>query len=208
MSVRRIVAFVAIASLGLACSRPASPPRPLPSKGSQESSGSAGPTGSTVVVTPPIDPDWPPPYDYIRYGLVRTSMAEALERLPFDHIEMERTSCFGSCPVYTVTFHRDGTATYEGGHNAPRQGRFRGSITPYDYGRLCFLIESSGFLELEGHVGRVQIADAPTVRVSVASDSSGSVSVTDDGNTGPITLWAIQVAIDTVATRVRWEPAQ
>src|SRR4051794_27643221 len=32
------------------------------------------------------------------------------ENLPYESITLERTPCFGQCPVYTVTFYRSGKA--------------------------------------------------------------------------------------------------
>jgi len=208
MSVRKVILLMAIAGLTVACSGPMSSPQRQPATASQDDSGDVESADSTVVVRPAIDPDWPPPYDFLRYGLGRSSLEEALERLPFERIELERTPCFGACPAYKVTLHRDGSATYEGGAHAPREGDFRGSVDPFDYGRLCHLIESLGFVDLEREYSVGAITDLPTVYVRVWSESAGSVSVREYGASGPVTLWAIQMAIDAVTMRIRWEPAE
>jgi len=43
-------------------------------------------------------------------------------------ITLERTPCFGTCPVYTVTIDGLGRVTYEGRQHVMRTGRQRGTI--------------------------------------------------------------------------------
>ncbi len=48
--------------------------------------------------------------------LLISSGAQAQEaaKPAFDEIELQRTACFGACPIYTVTVHGDGSVDYKG----------------------------------------------------------------------------------------------
>ena len=147
--------------------------------------------------------DWPPLYRFIHDGDYG-DMPSKLAALPFSRIELERTTCFGACPAYTVTFHRDGQAEYVGREWAPREGTFSGEIGPFSYGRLCLLIERSGFEKMKSKYFREETDHANAyVRVWL-TDSAEPIVVRDYGDYGPIELWSLQEAIDSVASGVRW----
>jgi hypothetical protein len=51
----------------------------------------------------------------VAVGLATTSAATAAQHVPDDFvIKLERTSCFGECPVYSVNIDARGNVTYEG----------------------------------------------------------------------------------------------
>src|SRR5687767_6841874 len=41
--------------------------------------------------------------------------------LPYDEISLERTGCFGECPIFRVTFHRDGRAELDAKAQMPHE---------------------------------------------------------------------------------------
>ena len=47
-------------------------------------------------------------------GLAAVVAAQEPDPPPDALIRLQRTSCFGSCPIYTVTIDARGTVTYEG----------------------------------------------------------------------------------------------
>ena len=44
-------------------------------------------------------------------------------------ITLERTACFGTCPVYTLTMNGDGTVIYEGKDFVKTKGRVEATIS-------------------------------------------------------------------------------
>ena len=149
--------------------------------------------------------DWPAPYSPLHEGAL-SNVKALLDALPFDRIELERTACFGACPAYKVTFNRDGTARYEGRSDAPRQGNFAGKIEPWNYGRLCYLMEVEG-LERMNHDYTAPWTDAPTCYLRVwRSGATEPFTIDDYGTYGPIELWGLQQAIDGVAEKLEWKP--
>lgn len=118
-------------------------------------------------------------------------------------ITLERSSCFGPCPVYKLTLRRDGTATYEGRQFVERKGTYSGTF--YGFERLAQLIESRGYFNLK---------DNYTIN---ATDLSGTVTsvvrtgrrktITNYGDAGPVELWGIEAAIDGVVANTKWQKA-
>ena len=117
-------------------------------------------------------------------------------------ISLERTPCFGSCPAYTVTLHRDGRATYTGKAHARRHGLYVARLQPWAFEQLARLLAGQGFFQLR-----------PSYRAPVTCQASAILSVhlgkrvvrvQDYGRAGPAALWGLQLAVDATAERLDW----
>src|SRR4051812_14581782 len=51
-------------------------------------------------------------------------------------ITLERTGCFGPCPIYRLTLHGDGTVVFEGKRFVKSTGTFTAHIAPEQVRRL------------------------------------------------------------------------
>ena len=125
-------------------------------------------------------------------------------KLPFDSISLQRTPCFGTCPVYSVTLHRNGEAEFEAKEHLPKLGRFSGKLDVSTYGRLCYLIEQSRFQDMKDRY-QASWTDDTTCIVTVTGGGKRK-EVSDYGSVGPIELWAIQQIIDSVRESLSWKP--
>jgi hypothetical protein len=97
-------------------------------------------------------PKVPDPYKMLYSpGLTEEQIVGFWAKLPYDNITLQRTGCYGSCPVYTVTLHRGGKAEFNAEKNLPKLGNFAGEVDPYYYGRLCYLIDQSGFMDMDNN---------------------------------------------------------
>ena len=128
------------------------------------------------------------------------------ECLPYRTIELERTPCLGRCPVYHLTLHRHGHAHFVGQANVERLGTFAGEFMVNDFGKLCYLIEVLKVEELRARHRARGTDRASTIVRLIGADGTDKV-IEDYGNAGPIELWALQLAVDGVGSRVRWRPA-
>jgi hypothetical protein len=148
------------------------------------------------------------PYDFLRQGGIGIDETRVIwAGLPYSSISLERQGCFGTCPIYTVTFSRGsgesaGLASYVGERYAARDGAFDGAIDIWAYGHLCELLDSLDFFGLEENYAAEWTDDA-TVIVE-ASGAAGSHRVLDYGRQGPAELVALQLAIDATADRIEW----
>lgn len=116
-------------------------------------------------------------------------------------ITLERTACFGTCPIYKVTLKRDGTATYVGKQFVERTGTYSGKF--YGFERLAQLIESRGYFDLKDNY-TINATDLPSTVTSVVR-AGRRKTITNYGDTGPVELWGIEQAIDGVLANTKWE---
>lgn len=139
-----------------------------------------------------------------RPGLSREELEGFRAQLPYDRISLHRTPCYGTCPVYAITLHRNGKAELEATRHLPALGKFTGEIDPFTYGRLCYLIDNSHFKEMKSSY-RASWTDDSTCVVTVA-EGARRTEVSDYGRVGPIELWAIQELIDAIRQQIDWKP--
>ncbi len=156
---------------------------------------------------PDADSTVPPHYQpFFDSGLDEHEEQVALAALPFQSISLSRSACFGPCPVYTVTFRSDLTATLVAESNLDPDGTSEGEIDSFDYGRLCYLIESIHFSAFKKKYNASWTDDA-TATVTVTSTDGRQTIVSDYGSAGPIELWALIAVIDHIRENVDWQPA-
>ncbi len=139
-------------------------------------------------------------------GFAKQDVNTTRSRLPFDSISISRTACLGTCPVYDMVLHRDGTAALNAQAHLPKLGKFIGRTHLNTYGRLCYLIENSHFEDMNT-IYRANWTDDSTCIVTVTSGAKVK-SVSDYGTVGPIELWAIQELLDAVKDEIAWKLAK
>lgn len=84
---------------------------------------------------------------------------------------LEKTGCYGNCPVFEAQVFSDGTATYFGAKHAPRAGHFTAKVRPSLAIELMKHAEVAGIFALENHYptsGR-RVADFPTTIIYMRS---------------------------------------
>jgi Domain of unknown function (DUF6438) len=121
-------------------------------------------------------------------------------------ITLERTPCFGSCPVFAMTLHPGGTADYFGKMHVAKLGHYRGNFHPDDFARLSQLLEARGFFGLRPRYARA-VTDMATVITRVKRGDT-TTKVEDYGRAGPLDLWAIEMAITGVAADIDWKKVE
>ena len=131
----------------------------------------------------------------------------AVAAVPFDEIQMGRTTCYGTCPAYTVTFRRNGEALYTGEAYVEKVGPFKGEINIWDYGRLCKLIENSRLHSFDDNYDDDR-TDSPSTFIRV-KDSRTNMDKSTAGyeDMMPDAAWTISRVIDGIAASIDWKPA-
>lgn len=118
-------------------------------------------------------------------------------------ITLERTACFGTCPMYKVTLKADGTFTYEGKEYVEHKGRYKGRF--YGFNRLAQLVEKYGYFSMKDDYS-VSMTDLPSTITSVVRNGRRK-RITNYGDSGPLELWAIEQAVDGVLANAKFEKA-
>lgn len=128
------------------------------------------------------------------------------ERAPdIDEVTLERTTCFGACPAYTVTIAADGAVTYVGGAHTRVTGEQHGRADRAALIALQRHIAAADFFNLHDSY-RTDVSDLPSYSVTVRR---GQVSkrVLDYGGPAagmPPAVRALEDEIDRVAGTERW----
>lgn len=120
-------------------------------------------------------------------------------------ISMQRTWCFGACPIDSVTLSSDGTADYTGRANVARIGRYQGKIAAETFTKLLSWLEDQNFFAMKAQVGTGN-GDTDDVIVSVSRDGKIPSTVVFRFGSGTYnTEMKIKGAILKAAETVAWE---
>ena len=120
---------------------------------------------------------------------------------PVNKISLERTMCFGRCPVYKLTVYSDGKVEYEGKDFVKEKGVRRSRISEKDFRKLMKKVEEIGFFEFKDRYdGRV--TDLPT-RITTVTKGDVSKTVRNYYG-GPESLSDLERLIDEVTNSAQW----
>lgn len=139
-------------------------------------------------------------------GITEDEIADFRAKLPYESITLERTPCFGTCPVYTVTLHRSGKAELHAVRNLPKTGNFVGELDALSFGRLCYVLDHYRFKDFKDrYLPAMAWTDDTTCIVTARKGTKDVKKVSDYGTVGPIELWTIQQLIDGFRERIEWK---
>jgi hypothetical protein len=90
-------------------------------------------------------------------------------------LTLERTSCFGECPSYSLTLSGDGKVVYEGTRNVKVEGKREFTVDPERVRALARALEEIGFFSLpdEFATREVEVKDGSGRKVKVLASVSG-----------------------------------
>jgi Domain of unknown function (DUF6438) len=129
-------------------------------------------------------------------------------------IALQRTACFGTCPVYSVTIDAKGNVTYDGTKHVRVTGRQTDRITVSGVAALLDTARRIGFFELRDHYRTIRnadgsetmVTDLPTVIVTITS--GGRTKRVEDYLGAPDGLKELEQQIDDTARTTRWIRAE
>ncbi|HMN06335.1 MAG TPA: DUF6438 domain-containing protein [Flavobacteriales bacterium] len=114
---------------------------------------------------------------------------------------MERTPCYGTCPSYRLTIRRDGSALYEGGRFAPREGRYAAHVDAAMMEALAQAVEKSGFYAMDD-VYDMPITDLPSTIIRMHADARDKKVV---GRVGaPIAFRNLGIELEELLAGIEW----
>ena len=124
-------------------------------------------------------------------------------------IVLERTPCFGSCPVYTLTVHSSGLVEFAGKNYVKAQGPQTGKISAASFARLVKKIEEIDFFGLRDRYDGKNpdgsgstVTDLPTRKTTVARGEETKTVV--NYFRGPPGLTELELLIDELAKSSKW----
>jgi hypothetical protein len=124
-------------------------------------------------------------------------------------ITLERTACFGTCPVYTITILEDGTVNYEGGDFVDVTGKQTSELTPETVQQMVAAFEKAGYFDWKEIYDTQSVTDLPTVNTSVTRDGvKHSITHYMGDNSAPLALTFLEQWIDEMAHTQLWTGVQ
>lgn len=143
-------------------------------------------------------------------GLAVSAAAQGVGVPADTRIHMQRTSCYGPCPIYTVTIDARGTVTYDGEKFVRVVGRDTARIDPSLVARLLASAERIRFFELRDAYREIQnpdgsvttVTDLPTTIVTLTVN--GRSKRVEDYVGAPDILAPFEREIDEAARTKRW----
>jgi hypothetical protein len=147
-----------------------------------------------------------PPYREIMEGCIKPEdVARVWAGFPYDSISLDCWCGWLESKFGCVVFHRGGRAEMQGPVNGV-WGDYEGTIDLFDYGRLCYALEQLDFERMKDRYSN-EAFDVEECTLTTTSPH-GTKTVVDHGGVGPIKLWTLRAAIDSVRAGVRWEKAK
>jgi len=124
-------------------------------------------------------------------------------------ITLERTPCFGSCPVYTLEIHEDGTVLYEGIRFVEVEGSQEFTLDPDTTAALFEGIVESGYFDLDDKYTDFDVTDAPSVNTSVTiGDEYKQIWHYMGDQSAPAELYHIEYWVDVMVGTEQWTGQQ
>ena len=144
-------------------------------------------------------------------AMARAAGAQNRPQIPDDTlITLERTACFGECPVYTVTIDARGNVVYQGKEFVRVQGRHTARIAPARVAALLQQAERAGFFTFDEQYRYVKnpdgsrgiVTDLPTTFVTIRT--AGRSKRIEDYYGAPAGLKELERRIDEETRIRRW----
>ncbi|HEX6694650.1 MAG TPA: DUF6438 domain-containing protein [Longimicrobiales bacterium] len=127
-------------------------------------------------------------------------------------ITIERTPCFGTCPVYTLSLTGEGVVTFNGTRFTRVTGLAVDTVAADSVAVLLDEIQAAGYFTMKENYTPSQPdacgmyhTDAPSVTTAVKTNTQSKQIVNYHGcNGAPAALRAVEDAIDRVANTKQW----
>jgi Domain of unknown function (DUF6438) len=119
---------------------------------------------------------------------------------------IERTPCYGRCPIYKVTIFRDGVVEYEGKRFVKTRGQATGHISPEQLTALDQLFQQHGYLALKDSYEEYDMTDMPSVYTSYspAPGQTKSIKHYHGDQSAPEELVEVEAGIDRIIHIEQW----
>lgn len=124
-------------------------------------------------------------------------------------ITLERTACFGTCPMYTVTILEDGTVLYNGERFVDVTGEQTSQIDPERVALMVEAFADAGYFDWDEEYTSQTVTDLPSTITSVTRNGETHRIVRYAGDqSAPLALAYLEVWVDYMANTGMWTGAQ
>ncbi len=124
-------------------------------------------------------------------------------------ITLERTACFGRCPIYTITILEDGTVLYNGERFVDVTGEQQGQIDPATVAAMVQALDRVGYFGWDEAYDHMNVSDLPYVTTSATRDGvTHQIRHYLGDSSAPFELDFVEQWIDEMVVSARWTGVQ
>lgn len=115
---------------------------------------------------------------------------------------IQRTPCFGRCPIYTITVYEDGSVIYEAEEFVQEKGAFYGKVEEDKIRKLMQRAEAINFFELNDEYDNEYVTDLPSTITTLRKD--GELKQVINRYQGPEELHKFEKYFDQLFLDLNW----
>ncbi|HKP53319.1 MAG TPA: DUF6438 domain-containing protein [Chloroflexia bacterium] len=120
-------------------------------------------------------------------------------------INLERTACFGSCPVYNLTIYGDGSVVFDGERFVEKEGTHKGTVSHEKIKEIVRWFEKVGYFALYDDYTHKAWTDSPSAYTSIKlAGNSKRIAHYHGDPSAPFRLSMLEAKIDEVANTYQW----
>jgi len=120
-------------------------------------------------------------------------------------VSLERTACYGRCPIYKVTVLRDGTVLWEGERFVKVTGKARGKLDDKALAALADAFKAADFFALKDKYESYDITDHPSAVVAFDDGKrKKTVRHYHGDRSAPKAVYELEDAVDRIVGTAKW----
>ena len=119
---------------------------------------------------------------------------------------IERTACYGRCPIYTVSVYRDGKVEYVGKEYVKKKGKVASSITAAQVNAIDKLFTDAHYVKLANAYTSYDVTDNPSANTTYRPLGAATKKVAHyyGDSHAPDALTTLEEDFDKLLTIDRW----
>jgi uncharacterized protein DUF6438 len=120
-------------------------------------------------------------------------------------VSLERTACYGRCPIYKVTVLRDGTVLWEGERFVKTVGKATAKLPPAALAQLADAFKTADFFALHDKYESYDVTDHPSA-VTTFDDGKRKKTVRHyhGDRSAPKAVYELEDAVDRIVGTAKW----
>ncbi len=118
-------------------------------------------------------------------------------------VYLQRTACFGVCPIYVLSIYENGTVIYEGEKFVDKEGKFRAMITKEAIQKIQEKALSIDYFKMNEVYDNPNVTDLPSTITALQQDLDFKVVV--NRYEAPQPLNSLESYIDELVENLNWE---
>ncbi len=117
-------------------------------------------------------------------------------------ISMQKTKCFGACPVYTIDIYESGMVYFNGKENVDKIGEFKIRLSKKELNRLIDLFTENRFFDLQDKYVS-DVSDLPTTYIYFSHNGKRKRIMDYDG--APQNLKKLESEVSQLVKIPKWK---